>query len=114
MCTQEFRSVNVTFKNASGAPITVKDFTSVIRRTGKKLQSGAADAVNSPRSYVVITDSDTENLLADGDIIDVSAVNLQTNQNKTAQFVVSCGKCACHINKISGPTEIVFDQIQMD
>lgn len=108
-CTQEFRSVVVTFKNSAGNPITVKSFTAAIRRTGKTPQSGAVDAVHFKGNYAVVTDSDTKNLLSQGDTIDVSAVNPGTNQKKTAQFVVSGGKCACHIEKISGPQEIAFD-----
>ena len=108
VCTQEFRTVEVIFKDASGAAINVNNFSSVIRRTGREPHSGAVDLVNAKGRYNVVTDGDILHLSA-GDIIDVSAVNPSTNQTKTAQFVVSGGKCACHINKISGPTEIRFD-----
>jgi hypothetical protein len=109
ICTQEFRSVTVRFKNAAGEPVTVKEFTSVIKRTGKAPQSGAADQNHSRGSYAVVTDGDTKSLLSSGDTINVSAVNPQTNQRKTAQFVVKGGKCACHIEKVSGPEEVLFN-----
>ncbi|MFD2164382.1 hypothetical protein ACFSJU_18395 [Paradesertivirga mongoliensis] len=109
ICTQEFRSIVVIFKNSAGSPISVKNFTSLIRRTGKTPQSGAVDTVHFKGNYAVVTDGDTKNLLSQGDTIDVSAVNPGTNQKKTAQFVVSGGKCACHIEKLSGPETIVFD-----
>ena len=67
------------------------------------------DTVNFKGNYAVVTDSDTKNLSPKGDTIDVSAVNPRTNQKKTVQFVVSGGKCACHIEKISGPEEVVFE-----
>jgi hypothetical protein len=110
ICTEEFRSVAVQFKDAAGNPILVRNFTSTIRRTGKSpQQSGAVDSVYFKGSYAVVTDNDTRNLSSTGDTIDVSAVNPNTNQKKTAQYVVKGGKCACHIDKISGPQEIVFN-----
>ncbi|HEY0056021.1 MAG TPA: hypothetical protein VGB63_11740 [Pedobacter sp.] len=109
ICTQEFRSVTVRFKNAAGEPVIVKDFTSLIKRTGRAPQSGAADQIHSLGSYAVVTDGDTKNLLTSGDTLDVSAINPQTNQRKTVQFVVKGGKCACHIEKVSGPEEVVFN-----
>ncbi|MBC8051935.1 MAG: hypothetical protein H7Y13_02615 [Sphingobacteriaceae bacterium] len=109
VCTEEFRSVTVKFRDASGKPVTVTNFGSVIRRTGKTPQSGVVDSINFKGSYAVVTDNDTKNLSTLGDTIDVSGVHHQTNQKKTVQFVVKGGKCACHIEKVSGPEEIVFD-----
>ena len=100
ICTQEFRTVSLRFEDASGQPITVKDFSAIIRRTGKSTQAFEVDTVNFKGNYAVVTDSDT---------IDVSAVNPKTNQKKSTSFVVSGGKCACHIEKISGPEKVVFE-----
>lgn len=109
VCTQEFRSVSVKFKDAAGKAIIVNDFSAIIKRTGKSTAPYPTDTTYFKGSYSVATDMDTKTLLPDGDTIDVSAVNPKTNQKKTAQFVVSGGKCACHIGKISGPEEISFD-----
>ena len=108
-CTEEFRSVAIKFTDASGNPISVKDFKSIIRRTGKAPHSGTTDPVNAPGGYLVISDNDTKNLSNNGDTIDVSAVHPQTNQKKTAQFVIKGGKCACHLEKVSGPEEVAFN-----
>lgn len=109
MCTQEFRSVSVLFKDAAGNPTTVNDFKAVVRRTGKSIQAEPVDTVNFKGYYPVVTDGHRKQLSTTGDTIDVSAVHPLTNQKKTAQFVVSGGRCACHIEKISGPEEITFN-----
>lgn len=109
ICSQEFRTVSVRFEDASGQPIAVKDFSAVIRRTGKTTQIFEVDTLNFKGNYGVVTDSDIKNLSPKGDTIDVSAVNPKTNQKKSTSFVVSGGKCACHIEKISGPEKVVFD-----
>ena len=107
-CTEEFRTLVVKFKDAEGTLIVVKDFSAKVRRTGKFTKAGAFDTINFKGYYTIATDNDRQDLLSSGDTIDVSAVNPNTNQTKTAQFVVSGGKCACHIEKVSGPVEIVF------
>ena len=108
-CTEEFRTVSVKFKDAAGNPLIIKNFSAIVRRTGKATDSGPVDTTNFKSYYSVVTDNDTKSLSAQGDTIDVSAVNSKTGQKKTVQFVVSGGKCACHIEKISGPEEVVFE-----
>jgi hypothetical protein len=109
ICTEEFRTVAVTFKDGNGTPIAVKAYSAIIVRNQESTQNGAADPLNAPGMYAVASDFNTKTLLPEGDKIDVTAVNPKTNQKKTVQFVVSGGKCACHIEKISGPAEVVFD-----
>ena len=109
ICTQEFRTVTVTYKDSAGSPVIVKDFSAIVRRTGEPTDTKSIGTINFKGNYTVATDNDTKSLLTKGDTIDVSAVNPKTNQKKTVQFVVSGGKCACHIEKISGPEEVVFE-----
>lgn len=109
ICTQEFRSVTVKFKDTSGNPLVVKNFSAVVKRTGKSTDSGPVDTVHSKGNYSVVTDNYRKNLAVNGDTIIVSAVNPASNEKKTVQFVVSGGKCACHIEKLSGPDEVVLD-----
>ena len=110
ICTMEFRSIPIHFKDASGKSISVKNFSAVIRRTGESTLA-AKDTINNNGNYLVVSDSDTKNLSEKGDTIDVSATNPLTNQRKTVQLVVKGGRCACHIEKVSGPEEVVFDNI---
>lgn len=109
ICTMEFRSLSVQFKDASGKPVAVKDYTAIIKRTGETTTTTSEN--NNNGNYLVVSDSDTKKLSEAGDTIEVSATNPLTNQRKTVQFVVKGGKCACHIEKISGPEEVVFDNI---
>jgi len=109
VCTQEFRSVTVQFKDSGGKPLIVKDFKAIIRRNGMSIKSAAVDTVNFKGSYAVATDADRKYLLESGDTIDVQALNPKTNQQKVTSIVVSGGKCACHIEKMSGAEVVVFD-----
>jgi hypothetical protein len=108
ICSQEFRYLSVMFKDANGTLIAVKDFGATIERTGtspKTMQND--DTVVGV--YTVITDNDTKTLSPKGDTIRVRATHPVTNQEKEFFFVVKGGKCACHIEKVSGPEEVVFN-----
>jgi len=104
----EFRSLSIAFKDKSNNPVSVVDFTAVNRRTGEPANTKYPNS-NNNAAYTVVTDADRKDLSAIGDTIDVSGTNPQTNQKKSASLVVAGGKCSCHIQKISGPEEIIFD-----
>ncbi len=109
ICTQEFRMVQVKFKDAAGNPVTVKDYSAINKRTGEStVQNNDPATVNNQGIYVVASDADVKKLFESGDIITVTATNPTTNKKVTTEFVVSGGLCACHINKVSGPAEISF------
>ena len=106
ICTQEFRMVTVRFSDESGRPVIVKNFSSKNMRTGRSTVQNN-DLIDQG-NYVLASDADRKDLSESGDIILVSATNPKTNITKEAEFVVSGGLCACHINKISGPDKISF------
>ncbi|WP_411273599.1 hypothetical protein [Daejeonella sp.] len=109
MCTQEFRMVQVKFKDSSGKPLTVKDFSAINKRTGEStVQNNEPVTVINQGIYTVASDADLKKLSETGDIIIVTASHPRTNEKISADFVVSGGKCACHINKISGPAEVTL------
>lgn len=109
ICTQEFRMVQVKIKDASGNPVIVKEFAAINKRTGKStVQDKEPVTVSNEGNYTVASDADLKNLSESGDVITVTAIHPQTNKTVSAEFIVSGGKCACHINKISGPAELVF------
>lgn len=98
--------VQVKFIDASGNPVIVKDFSSIIKRTNNPVMKNNDPAGSGV--YTVASDADLKQLSEKGDIIMVSATHPQTNKKIEAEFVISGGLCACHINKISGPAEILF------
>ncbi len=109
ICTQEFRMVQVKFKDAAGNPVTVKDYSAVNKRTGvSTVQDNDPATVNNQGIYIVASDADVKKLSESGDVITVSATHPATNNKVTAEFVVKGGACACHISKVSGPSEIVL------
>ncbi|MGV3684194.1 MAG: hypothetical protein ACO1NS_01125 [Daejeonella sp.] len=109
ICTQEFRMVQVVFKDSVGKPLNVKAFSAVNKRTGENMARNS-DPSNEPSQgvYIVASDADVRKLSEKGDVIQVSASHPVTNKNVISEFVVTGGICACHINKISGPSEIVL------
>lgn len=101
--------VQVTFKDSSGTPLTVKDFSAVNKRTGEStVQNNEPFAGINQGVYTVASDAYVKKLSEKGDVIRVSASHAVTGKNAVAEFVVSGGACACHINKVSGPSEIVL------
>lgn len=109
ICTQEFRMVQVKIKDALGNPVIVKDFTAINKRTGKStVQNNDPVTISNQGNYTVASDADVKELSETGDSITITAVHPETNKKISAEFVVSGGKCACHINKISGPAELTL------
>jgi hypothetical protein len=101
VCTKEFRTVSIRFVDANGNPQIVKDFTVVNKRTGEIMT--AINDMASQGLYVVASDADLLKLSEKGDNVQITAINSKTNVKVQADFVISGGLCACHINKISGP-----------
>lgn len=108
ICSMEFRSVTVKFKDHTGNPVVVNGYKVINRRTGLQIQTPPPDTTHFKGIYVVASDSHIMNLSAKGDTIEVSAVYPRTNEQKTTLIVISGGSCNCHITKISGPEEIIF------
>lgn len=109
-CTENFAMVNFSFTNKDGVGIGIKNYSAVNQRTGDTIKaSGLASLSLTPGTYVVVDDNYVKKLSEEGDEIKVSGTLEATNQTKTAILKVSGGKCACHIEKISGPEKIAFD-----
>lgn len=110
ICTQEFRSIPVKFVDADGEPVAVTDFKAVNTRTKKVLSEGRDQ--NFPTTegvYTVASDANLKDLSTEGDIILVSAKSASTQAKKEAEFKIVGGVCSCHVHKVSGPDEMVFD-----
>jgi hypothetical protein len=109
-CTESFAMVTFSFTNKDGVGIGIKNYSAVNQRTGDTIKvSGMASLSLTPGTYVVVDDNYVKKLSEQGDDIKVSGTLEATNQTKTAILKVSGGKCACHIEKISGPEKIAFD-----
>ncbi len=109
MCTQEFRMVQVKFKDSAGNPVTVKDFAAKIKRTNESTaQNDDPSTINNQGIYTVASDADVRKLAESGEAIAVTATHPTTGKKVSADFVIAGGLCACHINKVSGPAEIIF------
>lgn len=109
-CTMEFRTVGVVFTDSSGDTLQVKNFSARLKSKGEKLPSAESDSpATLNQFYLVATDGDKSALSIQGDTVQVSATHPRTGQTKTTDFVISGGRCECHINKVSGPETIVFE-----
>jgi hypothetical protein len=101
--------VQVKFNDASGNPVTAKDFAAINKRTGESTVQNNEPATDYNQGmYTVASDADVKKLTESGDIITVTATHPETGKKVSAEFVVSGGQCACHINKISGPAELTL------
>lgn len=108
-CTMEFRTVGVVFTDSKGDTLQVKDFSVTLKATGKKLPSGAEQSTDTANPfYMIASDGDKSALSVEGDTVVVSGTHPSSGQVKKTDFVISGGRCECHINKVSGPEKIVF------
>lgn len=109
-CTLEFRSIGISFADNKGAPAEVKQFSVINQRTKKTLFQNSSRASDlTIGDYIVAHDGNTKDLSEEGDDLKVTATSIETNQTKSVLVKVKGGKCACHIDKVSGPEQVVFD-----
>lgn len=110
ICTEQFAMVTFSFTDKNGEGIGIKNYSAVNQRTGDTIKtSGIASLTLIAGTYVVADDNYVKKLSEEGDDIKVSGTLEATGQTKTAVLKVSGGKCACHIEKISGPEKVAFD-----
>ncbi len=110
ICTQEFRTITVKFVDADGNPVEVNNFTAINARTKKKVNDGNQGGdVATKGVYVITSDASLNEFTTNGDIVMVSAKHATSGQEKTAEYKITGGRCSCHVAKISGADEIVFD-----
>ena len=109
ICDERFSYVIVSFTDKNGVGIPVKNYSAVNQRTGDTLKSATLATLSLvPGTYVIADDSHKKLLAENGDDIKISGTNEATNQTKTAIVKIAGGKCACHIQKLSGPDRIAF------
>ncbi|MGM9476709.1 hypothetical protein ACS5PU_09770 [Pedobacter sp. GSP4] len=110
MCTYQFVSVAIKFADNKGAAAEVKNFGIVNQRTGEKIQASSSASISTVKGfYTVVDDGNIQSLSEKGDDLKITGTSVETNQTKSVIVKVSGGKCACHINKISGPEQVAFD-----
>jgi hypothetical protein len=110
VCTENFAMVTFSFTDKNGVGVGIKNYSAVNQRTGDTIKtSGIASLTLIAGTYVVVDDNYVKKLSEEGDDIKVSGTLEATGQTKTAILKVSGGKCACHIEKISGPEKVAFD-----
>lgn len=98
-CTMMFASVPVTYNK------TVKDFKAVNLRSGQNLTHKDQTTGNT---FTIVDDSDLKKLTEGGDNIELTATDSATNVTRKDTVKISGGKCACHVERVSGPAEINF------
>ncbi|TKC65133.1 hypothetical protein FBD94_00810 [Pedobacter hiemivivus] len=110
ICTEEFRSLVIKFVDNKTVGTEVKDFSVVNQRTGEKVYANSAAASNLIKgSFIIVDDGNTKSMSEAGDDLKITGTSVETNQTKSAIIKVKGGKCACHIEKVSGPEQIAFD-----
>lgn len=108
-CTDIFITIGVHFADKDGKAVDVKNYTVVNQRTKERMYVKLAATYDLiPGFFLIVDDTMRSELSTSGDDVLVSATHPTTNQTKTAMFKLS-GGCNCHVQKLSGPDEIVFD-----
>jgi len=110
ICTQEFVTVMLKFVDNKGAGAEVKDFNVINQRTGERLKANSSITTSTDKGvFIVVDDANKPDLSEQGDELKITGTSVATSQTKSVVIKVSGGKCACHINKISGPDQLAFD-----
>jgi len=110
ICTEEFRSLVIKFSDKKGLPAEIKDFNVVNQRTGEKVYANSAMTSSLIKgSFIIVDDGNVKDLSESGDDLKVTGTSVETNQTKSVTVKVKGGKCACHIDKLSGPEQVTFD-----
>ena len=86
-CTQEFRSLGVTFVDKDESSVTVKDVTVTNLRTKKAvIAKNVIDPGFSPNTYYLATDSNKDDFSTDGDEVKVTATSTVSNKTRFGHF----------------------------
>ena len=110
ICTEEFASVMLKFVDNKGAGAEVKDFNVINQRTGERVTANSSISTSTIKGvFIIVDDNNKLGLTEEGDDLKITGTSVETKQTKSVVIKVGGGKCACHINKISGPQQIVFD-----
>lgn len=110
VCTDEFAYLGITIKAGTDTLVAVSNIKVVNLRTNKEVERPLYPPnVDFVRNTVLIADDSTKNQFSSaGDDVQITATNTKTNQTKSITIKIS-GKCNCHVAKVSGPDELVFD-----
>jgi hypothetical protein len=106
-CTKSNGVIGISFADKDGNAVTVKNYSATNQRTNAKVPvPGYYDTV--PGFYIIADDSTKDQFSTEGDDILISGTHPTTNQTKTITYKIS-GGCNCHVEKLSGPANVVFD-----
>lgn len=110
VCTENFVSIPIKFVDKDGKGIDVIDFKVINSRTGENIEKSNPSPTGQKGTYIVIDDLSVSKVSEDGDLLNVSAKNPINNVQKQVSIKVKGGKCSCHIEKISGPEQVIMEQ----
>lgn len=77
-------------------------FKSVNLRTKQVVENTKPDTLDSQLYYIIASDASKNNFSEKGDEITVTAIHPETKKPVKAGYLISGGKCACHVAKLSG------------
>jgi predicted nucleic acid binding AN1-type Zn finger protein len=108
LCTDIFTRIGMRFADKNGNPIVIENLSVIDLRTNKVVTHGVNNVLWVVGYYIIADDTDLSQFTTKGDDIQVSATNPATHQTKVTVFKIA-GGCNCHVTKISGPEQVMFD-----
>ncbi|MBE9584143.1 hypothetical protein IM792_06765 [Mucilaginibacter sp. JRF] len=110
VCTEEFAMITMLFKNKNGKGEPLSIITVINKRTNQPVDRSTSAMLDMvPGGYLIIDDLSTKTLSESGDDILITATDSAGTQTKATTIKVAGGKCACHVQKLSGPDTVQFD-----
>jgi hypothetical protein len=105
ICTMEFRMITVEITDSLNNPLTKLE-TRTIDQFGRTIIPLYKKLDYQPNRYVIADDSNIPLLSA----TPISVVFIVTDSVKSKNYfyTLNTDECKCHINKLDGPTKIIF------
>ena len=105
ICTMEFRMITVEITDSLNNPLTKLE-TRTIDQFGRTIVPLNKKLDYQPNNYVIADDSNIP--LLSTTPISVIFIVTDSVKSKNYFYTLNTDECKCHINKLDGPTKIIF------
>lgn len=105
VCTQEFRMITVEVTDSLNNPLTNLN-TNTLDMFGNTIIPLYKKLDFQPNHYVIADDSNVNQIpLSPTQIVFIVSDSIKS---KNYYFILNTDECKCHVNKLDGPTKIIF------
>ncbi len=108
-CTAYLAAISAGVVDGAGQPVPRMATKTVYLPTGSVMRESAAQ--NESGNYIVLDDSFDTSQLLPGERHDIRFYAAGDRGTAMGDFVIRAGECVCHIEKLSGPSDLVLQPL---